>query len=59
MIIAMSVLGMETIGATMIATGKMDGGEMTYKNKIAVGEWISVSGCADCTHKECEHYGGI
>ena len=23
------------------------------------GEWIPVSGCADCTHKECEHYGDI
>ena len=21
--------------------------------------WIPVSGCADCTHKECEHYGDI
>ena len=24
-----------------------------------VGEWIPCSGCADCTHKECEHYGNI
>ena len=55
----MNVLATETIGATMIATGKMDGGEMTYKNKIAIGEWVSVSGCADCTHKECEHYGNV
>jgi hypothetical protein len=24
-----------------------------------VGDWIPCSGCADCTHKECEHYGNI
>lgn len=24
-----------------------------------VGEWTPCSGCADCTHKECEHYGNI
>ena len=28
------------IAPTMIVTGKMDGGEMTYKNKIAINEWI-------------------
>ena len=31
------------IAHIMRATGKMDGGEMTYKNKIAINEWISVS----------------
>ena len=31
------------IAPTMIVIGKMDGGEMTYKNKIAVGEWALVN----------------
>ena len=31
------------IAPTMIVTGKMDGGEMTYKNKIAINEWTPVS----------------
>ena len=31
------------IAPTMIITGKMDGGEMIYKNKIVVGEWVPVS----------------
>ena len=43
MIIATNVLGTETIAPTMIVIGKVDGGEMIYKNKIAVGEWIPVS----------------
>ena len=43
MIIATNVLGTEMIAPTMIITGKMDGGEMIYKNKIAVSEWISVN----------------
>ena len=59
MIIATNALGMETIITMTknwmitsvlvmivlitITTGKMDGGEMTYKNKIAVGEWALVN----------------
>lgn len=31
------------IAPTMIVTEKMDGGEMTYKNKIAINEWIPVN----------------
>ena len=23
------------------------------------GGWIPCSGCADCNHKECEHYGKV
>lgn len=31
-----------------------------WKPKMAeVMQWIPCSGCADCKHKECEHYGNI
>ena len=31
------------IAHIMIITGKMDGGEMTYKKKVAMSEWIPVT----------------
>lgn len=30
-----------------------------FKAELNSSEWIPCSGCADCTHKECEHYGNI
>lgn len=33
--------------------------ELWLEEQPRVGEWIPCSGCADCTHKECEHYGNI
>ena len=29
------------------------------KHQKVTSEWIPVSESADCTHKECEHYGNI
>lgn len=37
----------------------MDRAVELAKTAPKVSEWIPCSGCADCTHKECEHYGNI